>query len=306
MTSTLPEDAGTAGAAAAALLGDDVVDVEAIPSFAGNRVFRAQTTGGRLILKFGPPDAIALEHAVLQVVSEQQVPVPPVVAADPDGGATGHACLIMRVVGGQPLSGSEAAFDAAGPLLERVHALGCDGFGTLVVTPDGSLRGEDESWLATLRHRVHSAAPVVDAGLVPGSLVSAVAAAVEQSEVSEAEPRLLHGDFHPRHVYAEATQVTAIIDWGDATSGDPDYDIARVVHAVMLTSDLPTAIATAQRVLPRGLPLTAERTKKLLAYAAVFVLWSMRGEYDAGAPWPPWWPLQTRALERILKARVET
>ena len=43
----------------------------------------------------------------------------------------------------------------------------------------------------------------------------------------------LHGDFHPRHVYAVNNTISGIIDWGDVTVGDPDYDIARVLHSVL-------------------------------------------------------------------------
>jgi hypothetical protein len=43
-------------------------------------------------------------------------------------------------------------------------------------------------------------------------------------------------------------------------------------------------------------------TDSLLVYAAVFIVWSMRGELSGGSPWPPWWPIQSRALSKIVDA----
>ena len=303
MTATLPADAEQARFAIAQLLGTDLGMPDAVPSFAGNRVFRAMTPDGPVFAKFGAPDAIALERAVLLIARQQEVPVPPLVAADQHESRTGHACLVLREVAGRPLSGDEPAFGQAFAHLRRMHAIACDGFGSLAVTKDGLLRGEDQSWADALRRRTESATLAADAGLVPTALLERVADAVEEVPTSAgAEARLLHGDFHPRHVYADADTITGIIDWGDATAGDPDYDVARVLHAGMLHTGLAASVdVVRRRVLPAGKgAIDPRRLGRLLTYAAVFTLWSMRGEYDAGAPWPPWWPMQTAALERIL------
>jgi aminoglycoside phosphotransferase (APT) family kinase protein len=45
-------------------------------------------------------------------------------------------------------------------------------------------------------------------------------------EPSQMEPRWLHGDLHPHNVLAEDGKVSAIIDFGDITSGDPATDLA--------------------------------------------------------------------------------
>ena len=154
---------------------------------------------------------------------------------------------------------------------------------------------------STLERRVDAARAVVAADLVPESLVDAVARAVSAGEHDVVQdPRLLHGDFHPRHVYAEGGRITAVIDWGDATGGDPDYDIARLLHSSLLRSDMPTAMQVAASASPRS--IDGPRLATLLTYAAVFILWSMPGEYESGAPWPTWWPIQTRALEQVLSA----
>lgn len=305
MRSALPANEIEALTASAQLLGDlDTLDP--VPSFAGNRVFRATTARGPKFVKFGEPQAITLEHAVLRIADEHGVPVPAVVVADPDGRITGHACLVLREVAGMPLTGDEPLFNEAAALLQRLHSVRCNGFGSLAVMDDGSLQGQDGSWCDALRRRVESATPVAAASLVPIGLVERVANAVEKISVSVSvatSAQLLHGDFHPRHVYADSTGVTAIIDWGDATAGDPDYDLARVLHSVVSRRDVAAAVDVARRILPKaGEPLDSALLSRLLTYAAVFVLWSMRSEFDAGAPWPPWWPMQTQVLERILDA----
>jgi aminoglycoside phosphotransferase (APT) family kinase protein len=41
-----------------------------------------------------------------------------------------------------------------------------------------------------------------------------------------APPRWLHGDLHPRNVLTLDGRLSAIIDWGDLTAGDPATDLA--------------------------------------------------------------------------------
>lgn len=238
--SSLPEQPEEASAAAARLLGTAVHDLQQVPSFAGNRVFAVSTSTDRLFLKFAASESIAAESRVLRAVSDIDIPVPAVAAVDVDGSVAGSPCLATVEVRGQPLNGDEPCFADVADLLARLHATRVSGFGQLVPDGDRGLRGEDESWQATLERRVEGARGVAAAGLIAESLVDAVAQAivgVERVDVA----RLLHGDFHPRHVYAEGGRVTAVIDWGDATGGDPDYDIARVLHSALLRADMLSA-----------------------------------------------------------------
>ncbi|WP_309129388.1 phosphotransferase [Microbacterium sp.] len=41
-----------------------------------------------------------------------------------------------------------------------------------------------------------------------------------------AEPVWIHGDLHPGNMLVDGTDLTAIIDFGDVTAGDPAYDLA--------------------------------------------------------------------------------
>jgi len=50
--------------------------------------------------------------------------------------------------------------------------------------------------------------------------------------------QLLHGDFHPMNVLVDAGQISGVIDWTNAGSGDPRLDAARTV-AIMSAATLP-------------------------------------------------------------------
>jgi len=182
-----------------------------------------------------------------------------------------------------------------------------EGFGSLVRTADG-IRGEDQTWAAVIRSRGGGLGPVVDAGLVPRQLADRASVALADHEpifAAISTGRLLHGDFHPRHLYARGGSITGIIDWGDATSGDPVYDFARILHSGTLTRDLEfgrALVDAARATYGDAAWLDTDVDVKLLVYAAVFIVWSMRGEYSGGAPWAPWWPIQCEALSAILNA----
>jgi aminoglycoside phosphotransferase (APT) family kinase protein len=117
--------------------------------------------------------------------------------------------------------------------------------------------------------------------------------------------RLLHGDFHPRHVYADRGRITGIIDWGDASSGDPLYDFGGVLHSAVLAGGLRSGIEVVRLVRKaygEAPWLQEDPLSQLLAYSVVFTLSAMRSEFAGGAPWPPWWPAQATALATILDA----
>jgi aminoglycoside phosphotransferase (APT) family kinase protein len=51
------------------------------------------------------------------------------------------------------------------------------------------------------------------------------------SQLDNVRPRLLHGDLGDGEIFVDPRSgaVTALVDWGDALSGDPLYDFARFV-----------------------------------------------------------------------------
>ena len=63
------------------------------------------------------------------------------------------------------------------------------------------------------------------AGLIT-TRVSELWAAALAAHDDRLEPRLLHGDLHPRNLIVHRGRITAVIDWGDITAGDAATDLA--------------------------------------------------------------------------------
>lgn len=307
MSDPLPE-APDDVAAVAALVLDGEPSIVRVPSFAGNRVFGVARRDRTTFFKFGAAADIAREHAAIGIARAAGVAVPDVRAVDVDGTWSPHPLLVLDEVHGSPCDGTERWFDRGiSGAMGRLHAVTLDGFGTTTATGAGQLRGENDTWSDALHARAEAARAAAELGLVEARLVDRVRDAIERHRpiLSLEQGRFLHGDLHPRHVYASSGAITAIIDWGDATSGDPDYDLARILHARLLREGDRGAAALADEVLrTRGAPGRARRSR-LLLHAAVFVCSSMGGEAAAGSPWPPWWPAQAAALAVLVASLDE-
>jgi aminoglycoside phosphotransferase (APT) family kinase protein len=263
-------------------------------------------------LKLAGPAAISRERGVLRLLRDQGVPVPEVEAADAADASTGAACLLLREIAGEPVTGESAAFEAAAPVLRQIHDVRVSGSGYL--TDDaGDLRGQSATWADAMAGQAGdvaalASAGVTDPGITDGGLVRhAAAVARERAHVfmTAHNGHLVHGDFHPRHVYARGSRITGIIDWGDACSGDPRYDLGRILHAVTVTSGLPAGQTVLRRFLAGygaapWVRYEAELAEAALVYAIVFTLQAMHSELAGGSPWPPWWPAQTAALRAIV------
>lgn len=75
----------------------------------------------------------------------------------------------------------------------------------------------------TLRRRVTRLGTDVDAEAILGLWEQCLAA-----PVFDDQPRWLHGDLHPANILVDGGRISAIIDFGDITSGDPagDHSVA--------------------------------------------------------------------------------
>jgi aminoglycoside phosphotransferase (APT) family kinase protein len=278
-----------------------------VPAFAGNQVFRVRREGPAAFLKLADGPDLRREVAVLEVLGPLGVPVPLIEAADPSGVLAGVACVLLGEVPGEPTDCSSPAFTQAGQALRQVHGVILDGHGRLTASPEG-LHGEHRSWAGAIAGRTGDLGRIAESGLVDAGLLSQAAAAVRDRHdlLAGAESgHLLHGDFSPRHVFARNGRIAGIIDWGDAICGDPLYDLGRVLHSAVLErdDDVSYGLAAVDRLLGAygDAPwLRRDLTEPMLVYAVAFILWSMQGELDGGAPWPPWWPNQAAALSAIL------
>jgi|ERR1022692_728831 hygromycin-B 4-O-kinase len=301
---------GQAVAVGEVLLGVDVVAARQLPAFAGNQVFELRLRDRVAYLKLarnaGAHRNIRREVAVLEFVRARRVPVPAVEAYDQSGDVAGVPCAVLADVGGDPLTGTEPVFRQVGAHLRSLHETLAIGFGAISAGDD--LVGDDASWRETLERPAVALLPAVDAGLVDAGLLTRARDAIDRfAPVLEGLDcaRLIHGDFCPRHVYADDSRITGIIDWGDAMAGDPAYDFGRLLHSAIRVGGIDHGRSLVAAALSSyGDPpwLTDPRDTRILFYAAMFVLSSMEGEFSSGAPWPPFWQANAAALTTILDA----
>jgi aminoglycoside phosphotransferase (APT) family kinase protein len=281
-------------------LDTEIIVIRRVPSFAGNRVYRVRTDTDTIYVKFAAAADIDREHSVLRALHAHDVPVPEVLAATADG--LPH--IVTREVSGQPLPAEQA--ENLRNTLDVVHSLRVRGFGSVQGDADGTLVAPHDSWLDVIIERAESARDVVAAGFLDERLYEHALAVIDahQSELGAVtDAQLLHGDMTPRHAYVDDQgRITAIIDWGDATGGDPRYDTARLIQAAIGTHGVDRAIELAALAAPH-----AQRAPRslLLIYGAVFALWSMYGELTSGDPYKPWFPVQAESLGRVLAAIEE-
>ncbi len=294
----------------AALLGVAVVSARPVSAFAGNQVLELQLPDRVVYLKIARnADARTItgrEVAVLEYVRRRGVPVPAVEAYDPTGEVAGVPCAILANVGGDPLTGTEAVFRQVGVHLRRLHELSATGFGEVSAGDD--VVGDNPSWRQTLERAAMALPPAVDLGLVDAELLARAKNAIDRfAPVLDRfdHPRLIHGDFCPRHVYANESSITGIIDWGDAMAGDPAFDFGRLLHAGVRVSGIERGRSLVAAVLSSygDSPwLTGPRDAGLLFYAAMFALSAMEAEFSSGAPSPTFWAANAAALRTILDA----
>jgi aminoglycoside phosphotransferase len=160
----------------------------------------------------GPEDAFA-EAGRLAIVAALGLPVPQVLEA---GRFRGRWGLRMTLAEGQPLAEALAAPGADVPALlagmaglqARIHAQSGVGL--------PSLR-------ARLRRKIEGATPLNAA--LRSRLIERLDGLPPEAD------RVCHGDFHPWNVIG-----TTVIDWLDATVGDPAADVCRSVLLLRLTA----------------------------------------------------------------------
>jgi Ser/Thr protein kinase RdoA (MazF antagonist) len=302
-----PEQAVTISAR---LLGAEVISARQVSAFAGNQVFELRLGDRAAYLKLAHgADARGItgrEVAVLEYVRRRGVPAPAVEAYDPAGELAGVPCAILADVGGNPLTGTEPVFRQIGAHLRCLHEIRAIGFGEVTAADD--VIGDDSSWRQTLERPTVGLQPAVDAGLVDARLLTRARNAIDRfARVLDGldHVRLIHGDICPRHVYANDSSITGIIDWGDAMAGDPAYDFGRLLHAAVRSGGIDdgrSLVAAALSSYGDAPWLTGPRDAKLPFYAAMFALSSMEAEFASGAPWAPFWPANAAALRTILDA----
>jgi aminoglycoside phosphotransferase (APT) family kinase protein len=254
--------------AARGVVEGQVTEIEPIGGGTQNLMFRFQCGDARLVLRRGPRhlrpqtnDALRREARVLSALAGSGVPIPRLVAAEPDESVLGSAFYLMEPVDGfnanvwlPPLHESNAemrramGFHAVDALLALgevdAERVGLGDFGR----PEGFLARQVPQWLGMLDK--YAALDGYPGHSLPN--IDELAGWLAQYRPSTFLPGIMHGDFHMANLMFrnDGPQVAAIVDWEMCTLGDPLLDFGWLLAtwpqdgAIALSgsgiSDLPT------------------------------------------------------------------
>lgn len=154
----------------------------------------------------------------VEAMSLAPVPTPEVLWRKPPVLAT--AALPGRTLGrlGGPVTGSPAAWAAAGAALRKLH--------DAPLPPWSGRAGRSIDEL--MKELADECELLVTNGVLPADLVT------RNRQVAEAAlrpwtPTFTHGDLQIAHVFVDGDEVTGIIDWSEAGQGDALYDLATFI-----------------------------------------------------------------------------
>lgn len=88
---------------------------------------------------------------------------------------------------------------------------------------------------------------------------------------------LLHGDLHPRPIFASDGVLTGIIDWGDVVAGDPVFDLAR--YSIGGEDSLAALLSG------YGLALSTELARRFSLYRLMRTARTLYDEFRSGCDW---------------------
>lgn len=210
--------------------GDHIVAWEAMHASFSNTTHRLDYTGAdgavksvvlrRYTSPLGNPQTKArVESAALQLLSGTEVPSATLVLADTDGSLLGTPGIVTSLLPGNPRLGPDGGGDrwveAMAAMLARIHSISVDGRASGLLEA-----GREASWFA--------------GGSKPTAEVAANAYADQiyaiglrlRNQVPLVDPRLIHLDYWPGNLLWAGDEITGVVDWEEASWGDPAVDVA--------------------------------------------------------------------------------
>lgn len=171
---------------------------------------------------------VANEVAALPVLAPHlPLPVPtPVRVGQPDDEYP-YVWAVLPWLEGRPV-GTDAPSDAEGAAQQLGEFLQALHVGAPVDAPVNPYRGhfigENDD---RLRERLDGGAQTIET-FTDFTVATLLSRWVELIDVAPrpGPPVWLHGDLHPLNVLTDGISISAVIDWGDVTSGDPAVDLA--------------------------------------------------------------------------------
>ena len=206
-------------------------ELSPIPGGASRETWLVEADGERFVVRRDPPGAGSLvsqvqEFGLIRAAAEAGVPVPEVLAFEPDGGRLGTAGILMGYVRGESVAPrllrkpeyeqARAALPAElGRAAARIHSISPgEVAGLLPTVPGDPALAQLEEWERQL-DLIGEPLPAVELGLrwlranLPGT----------------AEGTVVHGDFRLGNFIVSPGGLEAVIDWELAHVGDPVEDL---------------------------------------------------------------------------------
>ena len=220
----------------------EVLVLEPVPTYPDSIVYRCVSPSRVLILKAHDPqgrdrDGIALEAWACESARSLGIPTPEVIEVDTSSERFPSSFFVMCAAEGTPVDErqqGEARTVVArriGELMAQLHSATLPGFGWLDTehyAETSEIRGEHSTWGDALTAGVEDALRHLCATLTGDEILRMEHAASDamQHVADEVKASLLHGDLGGTHVFVDdqTLDVTALIDWGERSSGPWEWD----------------------------------------------------------------------------------
>lgn len=204
-----------------------------------NEVYGVGTNNGDFIVRIshGESDRFSSEKWAIDKAREKGVPAPQVLLIEEveDKKKKVRVSVETKLPGialgasNLPENETKAVVLEAGEILAKIHSVAPKKFGR--ISDEGV--GELESWESFMLrptqppHLQNLLDSAQKAGIAKEQIDQALKILTENKDVyKDVTPHLLHGDYGPKHILVEGGKISGILDFENATSGDPTYDFA--------------------------------------------------------------------------------
>jgi len=282
MSSKLPDrvDDSLVVAVMSEALGAPVVNFQPLIGAVGGQNARLDTADGSVYtLKIADRAILATEIWACNWANDHGIPAPKVVTGDLVGRALGRGYLVLRWRDGTEPGSQDDAIREAGCQVARLHATSIPGFGR-VTTASGVARGEFATWNAYLGSINDKRADLGEHLILDPATARASGQVLRSvgQDITYTQPgSVLHSDLHVRHFLADHGHLRGILDWADASVGDPVMDLA------VLSRDGDEALANF--MLGYGLEMSPGLQRKILAYRLLSTIDTLWFEWRTGGDW---------------------
>ena len=201
-----------------------------------------------VVLKASNEQGVRAEVYAARRAGRASVPVPAILAEGKDQRLPGQDWFVMRRADGWPWAAvaqtdvqRSRTRDDIGQVFASLHGVPMRDYGPL--TPGSG--GQYPSWSDWLHAELLSCSqPLIRKGHLSSHFIRMAEDVLRPlaPQLENVRPVLLHGDLGDGEIFVDpgSGAVTAIVDWGDALSGDPLYDFARFVAGGPVDDERPT------------------------------------------------------------------